>query len=65
MQRKSDEYLSSHDPDLACRVLFGYFIQYENVIFDSKFLQEYGFMEFMKVNMAGETELVETPSNLK
>ena len=50
-----EETLSGEDPDLACRVLFGYFNQYQNMNLNQEFLQKYRIDNYLRINLANES----------
>ena len=52
LERKEHITLTNNDPDLACRVLFGFFNSYKDLLFDNAFKKKFSIDRYMTLDMA-------------
>jgi len=46
--------LSNENPELACRVLFGFFNSFRGILFNEDFKEQFGIDSFLEVNLTNE-----------
>jgi hypothetical protein len=64
LNRQQHLTLDGADPPLVTRVILGFVNQYANVRFDQQFMDQMGLHHMVRVNLTGESALIELPSNL-
>ena len=62
--RKDHITLSNSDPDLACRVLFGFFNSYRDLVFDNSFKQRFGIDQYLELDLTNQNPNIQLPSNI-
>lgn len=53
--------LDNDNPDLVCRVLFGFFNSFRGMVFDDDFKERFGVDTFLEVNLTNENKDIELP----
>lgn len=64
LHRHEHMTLTSENPELACRVIFGFFNSFRGASFDKAFSEKFEIDQFIHVNLASESGDIELPSNL-
>lgn len=56
--------LTNENPELVCRVLFGFFNSFRGMLFDEDFKERFGVDTFLEVNLTNEIIDIQLPQNL-
>ena len=56
--------LNKEQPEVASRVIFGFFHSFKNICFNDEFKKMFDIDTFLEVNMSGETKDIMLPQNI-
>lgn len=62
--RNNHVVLANSDPNLNCRVLFGFFNSFLNQSFDNKFKSKYGIDQYLELDLTSHNPDIQLPLNL-
>jgi hypothetical protein len=58
LAREDHITLVNSDPDLVCRVLFGFFNSYRDFTFDSNFKRKFGIDSYLELDLSNNNPLI-------
>ena len=64
LAREDHITLSNTDPDLVCRVLFGFFNSYRDYCFDNQFKRKFGIDQYLELDISNQNAMIQLPSNI-